>query len=75
LATKRADIESLVGASMENRGIAAARPPEPRKRQVQIRFDPGDYEALQRIARRKGTKAAALVRQLAKEYIEAESGV
>jgi hypothetical protein len=80
MATKRTDIESLVNKSMENRDIAAApaahgRFVTPRKQQVQVRFDPGDYEALQRIAYQKGTKAAALVRQLVKEYIRAEGGL
>jgi hypothetical protein len=64
---------------MEGRDIAASAPagPEeegkfspPNKRQVQVRFDPGDYEKLQRIAYRKGTKAAAIVRQLVKEFIK-----
>jgi cellulose biosynthesis protein BcsQ len=42
----------------------------PAKRQVQIRFDPGDYEKLQVIAYRKGTKAAALIREAVKEIIK-----
>jgi hypothetical protein len=46
----------------------------PVKRQVQIRFDPGDYETLQRIAYRKGTVAAALVRQAVKDIIRTEGG-
>ena len=82
MATKRTDIENLVNKSMENRQITAAPAEEaarsrfvtPRKQQVQIRFDPGDYEALQRIAYRQGTKAAALVRQLVKKYIRDEGG-
>jgi len=41
----------------------------PKKRQIQIRFDPGDYEKLQLIAYRKGTKAAALIREAVKEII------
>ena len=79
MATKRKDIETLVINSMEGRGtptVPAASDGErirftpPVKRQIQIRFDPGDYEALQYIAYRKGTTAAALVRQLVKEYIK-----
>jgi hypothetical protein len=82
MATKRKDIEDLVSKSMENRQIISTPAEEkergrfitPRKEVVQIRFDPGDYETLQRIAYRKGTKAAALVRQIVKEYIKAEGG-
>jgi hypothetical protein len=36
---------------------------------VQVRFDPGDYEKLQMIAWRRGTKAAALIRETVKEII------
>jgi hypothetical protein len=61
---------------MEGRDIAASVPAEPEgkfnppnKRQVQVRFDPGDYEKLQIIAYRKGTKAAALIREAVKEII------
>ena len=81
MATRRENIDSLVSKSMEGRNIASSPAEEnkkrgrfttPRKQQVQIRFDPGDYETLQRIAYRKGTKAAALVRQVVKEYIKAE---
>jgi hypothetical protein len=68
---------------MEGRDIAASAPagPEeegkfspPNKRQVQVRFDPGDYEKLQRIAYRKGTKAAALIREAVKEIIRKDEG-
>jgi hypothetical protein len=79
MATKREDIEDLVKKTMEGRDIAASVPAEipegtakftpPTKRQVQVRFDPGDYEKLQRIAYRKGTKAAALIREAVKDII------
>jgi hypothetical protein len=79
MATKRGDIEDLVKKTMEGRDIAASAPPDaregaakfdpPPKRQVQVRFDPGDYEKLQVIAYRKGTKAAALIREAVKEII------
>jgi hypothetical protein len=79
MATKREDIEDLVKKTMEGRDIAASGPPDapegivkfdpPPKRQVQVRFDPGDYEKLQVIAYRKGTKAAALIREAVKEII------
>ena len=81
MATKRENIDNLVSKSMESRNIASSQAEEnvkrgrfitPKKQQVQIRFDPGDYETLQRIAYRKGTKAAALVRQVVKEYIKNE---
>ena len=81
MATKRENIDKLVSKSMESRNIASSQAEEngkrnrfitPKKQQVQIRFDPGDYETLQRIAYRKGTKAAALVRQVVKEYIKNE---
>jgi len=83
MATKRKDIEDMVSKSMENRKIISTPVGEkersrfvtPRKEAVQIRFDPGDYEALQKIAYRKGTKAAALVRQAVKEYIKSEGGL
>jgi urease beta subunit len=48
---------------------SGARFDPPPKRQVQVRFDPGDYEHLQMIAYRKGTKAAALIREAVKEII------
>jgi hypothetical protein len=80
MATKREDIEDLVKKTMEGRDIAASAPPEkpgtaakfdpPPKRQVQVRFDPGDYEKLQVIAWKKGTKAAALIREAVKEIIK-----
>jgi hypothetical protein len=54
--------------------LAAGRFDPPVKKQVQIRFDPGDYETLQRIAYRKGTVAAALVRQAVKDIIRTEGG-
>ena len=41
----------------------------PRMAPVKVRFDNGDYEALQDIARRTGTTAAALVRKAVKELI------
>jgi hypothetical protein len=80
MATKREDIEGLVKRAMEGRDIAASAPPDapetgakfdpPPKRQVQVRFDPGDYEKLQIIAYRRGTKAAALIREAVKEIIK-----
>ncbi|MDR1221101.1 MAG: hypothetical protein LBK73_16055 [Treponema sp.] len=79
MATKREDIDGLVKKTMEVRDIAAsalrdaaegaARFDPPPKRQAQVRFDPGDYERLQMIAYRKGAKAAALIREAAKEII------
>jgi hypothetical protein len=90
MATRREDIESMITKTMEGREIAASVPPEspetagdaakvkrfspPPKRQIQVRFDPGDYETLQRIAYRKGTKAAALVREAVKDLIRREEG-
>ena len=76
MATKREDIEDLVKKTMEGRDIAASGLPDapakfdpPPKRQVQVRFDPGDYEKLQIISYRKGTKAAALIREAVNEII------
>jgi hypothetical protein len=75
MATKREDVEVLVKKTMEGRDIAASMPaepsryPYPAKRQIQVRFDCGDYEKLQAIAYRRGTKAAALVREAVKEVI------
>jgi hypothetical protein len=79
MATKREDIDDLVKKTMEGRDIAASAPAvpgkagnftPPPKRQVQVRFDPGDYEKLQMIAYRRGTKAAALIREAVKEIIK-----
>jgi hypothetical protein len=87
MATKKKDIDNLIDDSMKGRNIAAsvptsnapAKPLErfkpPVKRQIQIRFDPGDYEILQRIAYRKGTSAAALVREAVKEIIKREKNL
>jgi len=84
MATKRPSIASLVDKSMEGRNLDAAPgtekaqlpggrfTPAP-KRQVLIRLDDGDYADLQQIAARKGTKAAALIRQAVKEIIRTES--
>jgi hypothetical protein len=78
MATKRAGIEDLVNKTMKGRDIVANVPAgswghgtfnPPPKRQVQIRFDRGDYEKLQMIAYRRGTKAAALIREAVKVII------
>lgn len=83
MATKREDIEDLVKKTVESRDIAASAGTEPEgtakfgpppKRQVQVRFDPGDYEKLQVIAYRKGTKAAALIREAVKGIIRNDEG-
>lgn len=83
MATKREDLDGLVKKSMEGRDIASSAPADseepgaftpPPKRQVQVRFDPGDYEKLQRIAYGKGTKAAALIREAVKEIIRKDGG-
>jgi len=83
MATKREGIDSLVKKTMINRDIASntteiipkegGRFTPPPKRQVQIRFDPGDYEELQMIAYRKGTKAAALIREAVKDILKKET--
>jgi len=85
MATKRKDIDNLVKKTMEGRDIAASVPAPapseaapfapPPKRQVQVRFDPGDYEKLQSIAHRRGTKAAALIREAVKEIIRNDERV
>jgi hypothetical protein len=85
MATKKPDIAALVNQSMAGRNLAApaAKPddhqrerfkPSP-KQAVMIRFDEGDYAALQRIAERNGTKASALIRQAVKEIIRTEGNL
>jgi hypothetical protein len=78
MATKREDIQGLISQTMQGRDIAPNPAPEidplkpPPMKQVQIRLQPGDYQTLQRIAYRKGTKAAALIREAVKEIIRRE---
>jgi hypothetical protein len=84
MATKKPKLADLVGKSTEGRelpGEGAALPGKSRERfkpgpkqAVVIRLGEGDYGILQRIAERKGTKAAALIRQAVKEMIRAEGG-
>jgi hypothetical protein len=85
MATKKPDIAALVDKSMAVRNLAgtpattaategAGRErfkPAP-KQHVMIRLDDGDYRTLQQIAERKGTKAAALIRQAVKDIIRTE---
>jgi hypothetical protein len=76
MATKREDIGNLVEKTMKNRDITSNTPEKftpPPKRQVQIRFDPGDYETLQMIAHNKGSTAAALIREAVKGIIKREA--
>jgi hypothetical protein len=86
MATKKPKLAELIDKSMEGRELScepeASAPleqnrvrfkPTP-KQAVVIRFDEGDYGILQRIAERKGTKAAALIRQAVKEIIRQEGG-
>jgi hypothetical protein len=85
MATKKPKIGDLIDKAMEGRELAGgteARPAPPErnrerfrpspKQAVVIRLDEGDYSILQRIAERKGTKAAALIRQAVKEMIQTE---
>ena len=87
MATKKPRIGYLIDKSMEGRELAGgteAAPAAPEagrgrfkpnpKQAVVIRLDTGDYGLLQRIAERKGTKAAALIRQAVKEMIRNEGG-
>jgi hypothetical protein len=82
MATKKPKLADLVDKSMEGRELpgeaeSSAAPPGKRrerfkpgpKQAVVIRLDEGDYGALQLIAERKGTKAAALIREAVKEII------
>jgi|LSQA01.1.fsa_nt_gi hypothetical protein len=88
MATKRPQLADLIDKSMEGRdfpGKPEPVQPEPEKSRerfkpnpkqaVVVRFDEGDYATLQRIAERKGTKAAALIRQAVKEIIRQERGL
>jgi 16S rRNA U516 pseudouridylate synthase RsuA-like enzyme len=87
MATKKPSIADLVDKSMEGRSLDGGKGAAPAqadgsrerfkpspKQAVVIRLDEGDYGILQRIAERKGTKAAALIRQAVKEMIRQEGG-
>jgi hypothetical protein len=88
MATKKPNLADLVNKSMEGRELSggpepAATAPEGKSRErfkpspkqtVVIRLDEGDYGILQRIAERKGTKAAVLIRQAVKTMIREEGG-
>jgi hypothetical protein len=87
MATKKPSISDLIDKSMEGRELAGGQDTAPAapeqgrgrfkpapKQSVVIRLDEGDYGILQRIAERKGTKAAALIRQSVKEMIRNEGG-
>jgi hypothetical protein len=83
MATKREDIQSMIRDTMQDRDITPEAAPTaaptgkfdpPPMQQVQIRLPPGDYQTLQRIAYRKGTKAAALIREAVKDIIRREGG-
>jgi hypothetical protein len=87
MATKKPKLAELIDKSMEGRELPTEQEesgnspahirgrfkPNP-KQAVVIRLDEGDYGILQRIAERKGTKAAALIRQAVKEMIRHEGG-
>jgi hypothetical protein len=83
MATKKPGIADLVSSSMDGRAIGGdcfpqspAQPPAPspapRRQPITVRFDPGDYAALQHAAREQGTSAAALIRKAVKDIIKAE---
>jgi hypothetical protein len=81
MATKKLDIDALIDQSMTGRNltpgstVSPALPgtpfKKPQKEAITVRFDEGDYQKLQRAAVQKGTSAAALLRQAAKEIIRA----
>ena len=65
--------ERTIGAQKPAQALAEAptRPPGAYKSHIiSIRFDEGDYEALQHIAREHGTTAASLVRKAVKDIIK-----
>jgi hypothetical protein len=81
MATKKPDIAALVDQSMAGRNLTnspAAEPAQPEsfrkptRQAITVRFDEGDYQKLQRIAVQKGTSAAALIRQAAKDIIRTD---
>jgi hypothetical protein len=86
MATKKPDIDALIEHSMTGRNLsplnagetpavsAAMRFKKPQKQAITVRFDEGDYQKLQWVAVQKGTSAAALLRQAAKEIIKRERG-
>ncbi|GMO41741.1 MAG: hypothetical protein Pg6C_02750 [Treponemataceae bacterium] len=90
MATRRAAISALIQSDMAGRdlngegGGTAARAgggallsngtPKKRKEAKKIRLDNGDWEMLQEIAERQGTKASILVRQAVKEIIRKSGG-
>jgi hypothetical protein len=69
------EVAALVEASMEGRRMEPRAPEEAAKgsalsrQAVTVRFDRGDYAALQAVARERGTTAAALLRGAAKGII------
>jgi hypothetical protein len=85
MATKRARIADMIKSDMENRSLARGEPPDPaappaaRRRPrpleaVKIRLEQGDYERLQEIADRQGTKASILIRQAIKQILKTGAG-
>jgi hypothetical protein len=85
MATKRAHIADMIKSDMENRALAhtepadSPAPPAVRRKPkpleaVKIRLEQGDYERLQDIADRQGTKASILIRQAIKQIIKADAG-
>jgi len=80
MATKReTPINNLVKKTMEGRNINPTKPENgkideenikpPEKKQITLRLEPEDYTKLKKIAYRRGTNAAALIREAVKEII------
>ena len=90
MATKRAQLSTLIQNDMANRdfensntatanaggGPAPSRSLKQKtpKEAVKIRLDAGEWELLQDIAERQGTKASILIRQAVKEIIRKSGG-
>jgi hypothetical protein len=81
VATKRADISSMIKNDMASRTIgntsetptlSELKNARKQKEAIKIRLDEGDYAKLQEIAERQGSKASIMIRQAVKQIIRTQ---